>query len=137
MPAVSVVLPLWRPHDEISTTASSDRDHRCPLTPTFIPWTCQTLELSMACPHTYPRTTSRPSCCTVTSLIKVKASKDTASPSSCVVKTTGLACALCEEFKDRNAPRTFMGKFGLGNVLGVDADARQLVEVPLVPLRRT
>ena len=57
VPAVSVVLPLWRPHDEISTTASSDRDHRCPLTPTFIPWTCQTLELSMACPHTYPRTT--------------------------------------------------------------------------------
>ncbi len=27
-----------------------------------------------------------------------------------------------------------MGKFGLGNVLGVDADARQLVEVAVVPL---
>ena len=45
-----------------------------------------------------------------------------------------LACALCEEFKDKNAPRAFMGKFGLGNVLGVDADARQLVEVAVVPL---
>ena len=49
-------------------------------------------------------------------------------------KTKGLACALCEEFKDKNAPRAFMGKFGLGNVLGVDADARQLVEVAVVPL---
>ncbi len=41
---------------------------------------------------------------------------------------------MCEEFKDKNAPRAFMGKFGLGNVLGVDADARQLVEVAVVPL---
>ena len=30
---------------------------------------------------------------------------------------------MCEEFKDKNAPRAFMGKFVLGNFLGVDADA--------------
>ena len=61
---------------------------------------------------------------------KVMASKDTATRR----KTRGLLVRCAKSSRTKTPPRAFMGKFGLGNALGVDADARQLVEVAVVPL---